>query len=339
MDDVEKLEASRGKFLAAAGLTGAALATGAWKTRTAGAADARSYVSGYFALELGGASTGFLKSIDGGSIRGEVVNEPGSATYYQKKHIGNVKYGEFTAELGLSMSKSVYDWISSSLAGSYERKSGAIVAADFKLVEQARREFEDALLTEIGFPALDASSKDVASLTIKIAPDRITRKKPSGATTSAPSPAKQKKWLQSNFRFTLGDLPTQRINKIDAITVKQTAVTDDLGDARDYLKEPGKLEFPNVTITFAAADAPAWEAWHEDFVVNGNNEEGKEKSGTIVFLSADLQEPLAHIELHQVGIVSVEPERQDASQEAIRRMKAELYCERMTFQLGGPKLE
>ena len=34
-----------------------------------------------------------------GGIVGEVVSEPGSATYFQKKHIGNVKYSEFTVRL------------------------------------------------------------------------------------------------------------------------------------------------------------------------------------------------------------------------------------------------
>lgn len=337
MDDVDKIEASRGKFLAAAGLTGAALATGAWKTRTAGAADARSYVSGNFALELGGANTGFLKSVDGGEIRGEVVNEVGSATYYQKKHIGNVKYGEFTAQLGLSMSKSVYDWISSSLGGSHERKSGAIVAADFRLVEQSRREFKDALLTEIGFPAMDASSKDTAYLTIKFAPDRTIRKQGSGGQLSAaPAGKQQKQWLPSNFRFELKGLPTARVSKIDAFTIKQTVATDDIGETRDPVKEPGKLEFPNLTLTLAAADAAPWEAWHEDFVINGNNEEAKEKSAAIVFLSPNLQDELGRVELHGVGIVSVEPERGDALQDAAARFKAELYCERMTFRVGSP---
>lgn len=336
MDDLDRLEASRGKFLAAAGITGAALAAGAWKTKTADAALAtRAYVSSHFALELDGASAGFLKSVEGGGIVGEVVSEPGSATYYQKKHIGNVSYGEFTVRLGFSMAKSVYDWISASLAGAYERKSGAVVAADFDYKEKARRQFHDALITEIGFPALDASSKEPGYLELTFAPDLTQRKAGSGATVQAPATQKQKQWLPSNFRFELAGLPTAKVSKVDAFTIKQTAVTDELGEARISTKEPGKLEFPNLTITFAEVDAGPWEAWHEDFVINGNNDESKEKTGAIVFLSPDRQGELARILLHGVGIVSVEPEQGDAAADAIRRLKAELYCERMEFAYGG----
>lgn len=338
MDDLDRLEASRAKFLAAAGITGAALATGAWKTKTAGAAAVpRAYVASHFALELDGASAGFLKSVDGGAIVGEVVTEPGSATYYQKKHIGNVKYSEFSVRLGFSMSKDIYDWITATLLGTYERKSGAIVAADFNYKEKARREFHDALLTEIGFPALDASSKDPAYLVLKFAPDLTERKAGSGAQLSA-APQKQKQWLPANFRFELGKLPAGKVSKIDAFTIKQTAVTDDLGEARDYAKEPGKLEFPNLKVTFAESDAGPWEAWHEDFVIKGNNDESQEKTGAIVFLSPNLKEELARVELLNVGIVSVEPEQGDAAEAKIPRITAELYCERMTFKYGGPAI-
>jgi hypothetical protein len=336
MDDLERLEASRGKFLAAAGITGAALAAGAWKTKTAGAAlPTRSYAASHFAIELEGVSAGFVKSVDGGGIVGEVVNEPGSATYYQKKHIGNVTYGEFTVRLGLSMAKSVYDWISASLVGTYERKSGAVVAADFDYKERARREFHDALITEIGFPALDASSKDPAYLALTFAPDLTRRKAGSGAKLQAPATQKQKQWLASAFRVEVAGMPTGKVSKVDAFTIKQTAVTDEVGEARLSTKEPGKLEFPNLKITVAETDAGPWEAWHEDFVVNGNNEESKEKSGAIVFLSPDRQDELARVVLHGVGIVSVEPEQGDAAGDTIRRIKAELYCERMEFSTGG----
>lgn len=340
MDDLDRLEASRGKFLAAAGITGAALAAGAWKTKTAGAALAtRGYVASHFALELDGASAGFVRSVDGGAIVGEVVSEPGSASYYQKKHIGAVKFGEVTVRLGFSMSKSVYDWISASLAGTYQRKSGAVVAADFTYKEKSRREFRDALITEVGFPALDASSKEPAYLELTFAPDLTERKAGSGATLQAPATQKQKQWLPSNFRFEVAGMPTGKVSKVDAFTIKQTTVTDDIGEARISTEEPGKLEFPNLTITFAETDAGPWEAWHDDFVIKGNNDESQEKTGAIVFLSPNRQDELARVVLHGVGIVSVEPEQGDAAADAIRQIKAELYCERMEFTYGGKALE
>lgn len=335
MDDLERHEASRGKFLAAAGITGAALATGAWKTRSAGAAAApRPFAAGRYLLALDGAAAGFLASVEGGEIAGEVVSEPGSATYYQKKHIGNVRYGEFALQLGFAMTPSVYDWISASLEGTYQRKNGAIVAADFNYVEKSRREFHDALITEVGFPALDAAAKDPAYLVLKFAPDRTERKPGSGKQLTPVSASKQKQWLPSNFRVRLDGLPTARVSKVDAFTIKQTAVADDAGADREPVREPGKLEFPNLKITLAESDAAPWEAWHQDFVLDGNNDEKAERAGAIVFLASNLQDELARVELHGVGIVSVEPETGDSAKETIRRVVAEVYCERMEFVFG-----
>jgi len=112
MEERTEHTASRGKFLGAAGLTGAALASGAWRTDTAGAAPraakagGRSYSAGHFLLSLDGESS-VIASADGGDAVGEVVLEGGNAPL-QKKHIGNVKYQDCTIELGLDLPKSLY---------------------------------------------------------------------------------------------------------------------------------------------------------------------------------------------------------------------------------------
>jgi hypothetical protein len=53
----------------------------------------------------------------------------------------------------------------------------------------------------------------------------------------------QRVFTPRDFRFS----PTvEQVSKVDSLTVKQTAVTDDIGDARDYQREPGKMDIPNV---------------------------------------------------------------------------------------------
>lgn len=335
MDGLERLEASRGKFLAAAGITGAALATGAWKSHAAGAAAAdRSYAAGYFVLELEGVAAGALRSVEGGAIRAEVVEEAGSATYFRKKHVGGVAFDPFEIQAGLDAAKPLREWIQASLRGEYMRKSGAIRAADFRRQERSVREFTDALVTAIGFPALDASSKEPGSLTVAFAPDLTRRKPGSGQQLAFPASPKQQLWLPSSFRLELPGLPTQRVTKIDAFSVELRTADDAAGELRDHELEPGKLEFPNLTVTFAAADAPPWEAWHDDFVIAGNNDESKEKSGALVFLSPNRQSELARLDLRGVGIVSVERLAAESARDAVERTRAELYCER--FELRFP---
>jgi len=330
MDGDMRLKGSRARFLGAAGLTGAAIATGAWKTGTVGAAssaaDPHDFNTGRFGLDLGNGWETFVKSVDGGNIVGEVVREVNSAPYYQKKHIGNVKYEEVSFKIGLP-SKGVYDWLTGTLAGQSTRKTFWLSTLDANFVEIARRQFNNALITAVGFPALDGSSKDAAYLTIKIAPESTEDRPASGKTVTLDA-SKQKAFLQSNFRLELKPVATARVSKIEAFTIKQTAVTDDLGET----KEPGKLEIPNVIASVSSLDAKSWESWHRDFVIQGNNGEAAEQPGAIVFLDPLLKE-LARLELDHVGIFKVAPERVDASSESISRIRAEMYVETMRFVL------
>jgi hypothetical protein len=56
------------------------------------------------------------------------------------------------------------------------------VVADFDLRVRQRREFTNALITEVGFPALDAASKDAAHLTVRIKPEFSRLKRGAGET-------------------------------------------------------------------------------------------------------------------------------------------------------------
>jgi hypothetical protein len=330
----EQIKASRARFLGAAGITGAAIATGAWKTSTVGAAptaDNRGFTVGNFGLDLGSGWEAFVKAVDGGAAVGEVVHEVASAPYYQKKHIGNVRYEEVTLRLGLP-SPGVYDLLTRTLAGEHPRKTFWVSTLDANFVEVARRQFNDALITEIGFPALDAGSKDAAYIDITFAPETAEDRPASGKAVTLDH-SKQKAWLASNFRFELKGVATQRVSKIDAITIKQTAVTDDIGETRDYEQEPGKLEFPNLKISFSAADLASWKAWFDDFVLRGNSGDAAERAATISWLDPTVLKELLRIELGNVGIFRLVPEKAEAGSESIPRVNAELYAETMKVVL------
>jgi hypothetical protein len=336
MENDRQLKGSRARFLGAAGITGAAIATGAWKTGTVGAAstsDKRGFTVGNFGLDFGNGWEAFVKSVSGGETVGEVVHEVGSAPYYQKKHIGNVKYEEVTLRLGLP-SAGVFDLISRTLAGEHPRKTFWVSTLDANFAEVARRQFNDALITEIGFPALDAGSKDAAYLDITFSPDSAEDRPASGKVVALDS-SKQKAWLQSAFRFELKGVATSRVNKIDAFTIKQTTVTDGIGEDREFEKEPGKLEFPNLKLSFSAVDLPSWKAWFDDFVLRGNNGDAAERGGTIGWLDPTLLKDLLRIELANVGIFRLAPEKFEAGAESIARVNAELYVETMKLVLPG----
>lgn len=289
----------------------------------------RTYAAGRFALFTDGEALGFVKSVSGGNIKGELATHNMGPENIIRKHIATIKHEDITVEVGMGMSKNFYEWIRQSFDKSHVTKSGEIVAADFDYNAQRATVFYDALISEVTLPAFDASSKDAAYMTIKMTPERLRHEKRGGEKLSAKMGTKTKKWLPSAFRFSLGDLPCSRVAKIDSFTLKQNIIEDQVGQFREPTKHAAKLEIPNLKVTFSAADAPDWEAWFDSFVIKGQCADGDELSGSIEILGPDHNEVLGTIDLFHVGIISLQPTKYEANKEAPARLEAELYVEEM----------
>jgi hypothetical protein len=293
----------------------------------------RSATASRFALTLDGVQTGFLQSVDGGGITAEVINESAGASYFVKKHIGQPKYEAFMADIDFSMESAIYDWISSAWAGNYKRINGSISTLDIKFDVIGEQEFFNALITETTIPACEALSKKPAFINVKFAPEYTGLKK-GGDKVSITGSEKQKQWIPANFRLKIDGLDCTKVSKVDSFTVKQTIVSDEIGDARDYLKEPGKIEFPNLKITLPEVAVTSWFDWFDDFVVKGNNGDDKEKNGSLTFLAPNLKDELAAINFFNLGIFKLAVDKAEANSDKIKLVTAELYCERMEFQYG-----
>ena len=181
----------------------------------------RSSVAGHFLLSLDGNPCGLLKSVEGGGARAEVVEEALGSGYYPKKHIAGVIYDPFIVEVGLSMGKPFYDWIASTFSGKPSRKNGAVVAADFDNKAISQREFTNALIASVTFPAMDGSSKESAYLTVKFMPEVTRYEKATGKISGKLGKTKQKAWLASNFRLEIDGLECSRVSVIDSFIIKQ----------------------------------------------------------------------------------------------------------------------
>jgi hypothetical protein len=209
------------------------------------------------------------------------------------------------------------------------------VEADDTLKELARREFSRALLTETTIPAFDAASKTPGHLTIKFAPESTVTRKGGGGVAGKPA-TKQAPFVTSNFRLELDGLDAKRVTKIDAFTVKQIVQADVVGDMRDFQSAPTSVEFPNLRVTLAEADAKTWSDWFDDFVVKGNNTDDREKHGAIVLLDPTLARELMRIELENVGIFALR--RAPAAAEQLPRLVADLYVEAMKLSVSASEL-
>jgi hypothetical protein len=252
----------------------------------------RSYTATRSALLLDGAQI-IPKSVEGGVPVAEVVTD--AAT--NKKQLAGVKYEEISAQVGMGAKSPLLDWVAQSWKGTATRKSGSIVDLDFDYKSVGEREFKDALLTQTTIPTLDVASKEAAYFTVKLAPTSIRQS--AGSGTVLKSTLTQKNWLASNFRFEMDGLEGKGVARIESFSVGQPAATDNVGETRDYEKQVGKLVFPNLTISLNQSSASSWSQWFNDFVVMGNN-----------------------------GIFRLAPAKAVAT-DAIKRVTAELYCERM----------
>lgn len=294
-------------------------------------ATTRNYTTESFTLSIGGVECGFIKSVEGGGISAEVIQEKAGSDYFPRKHLGQTKYEDLLLQINLSMNVSVYYWIAAVWNGSNVRKDLTISTVDHEMNIKSQRDLFHVSITETTIPTLDATSKDPCYMTLKLAPERARTKNGSGKAESKVSGRTQKRWLPSNFRLKIVGLDCTRISKVDAFTVKQTAATDSIGESRDYQKEPGKLEFPNLKITLPESFAQSWKAWHEDFVIKGNNSESQEKNGFLAFLTPDHSKELARINFFNLGIFRLAPEKTQPQQDQVKKIVAELYCQRMEF--------
>jgi len=282
--------------------------------------------AGKYGIELAGSFAGWLAAAEGGQAFADVVQEPGAPGTIVVKHIGKPKYEDITLTFGTGMSKEFCEWIKATFDLKPARKSGAIVAADTNNKTVDRLKFQDGLITEIGFPTLDAASKDAARMTVRLAPQRTQRAAGGGA--APPSAKIQKKWQSSNFRLQIDGLDCTRVNKIEALVVKQTA-------SRENALEAGQLEIPNLVFTLPEAQADDFRKWHEEFVINGNNDQSQEKNGTLMFLAPDMTEVLFTLNLLRLGIFRLALEKSETGADSIRRLKAEMYCEEMKFSFAA----
>jgi hypothetical protein len=303
-------------------------------------ADARSYTAGrfQFTTDGGSKSLGYVKSVTGGNIKGEVVTHSLGPDNVHKKHLATIAHEPFTVEVGMGMAEDFYKWIQASFDKGHVTKSGELVAANFDYEAQSARVFTDAFISEVTMPALDGSSKEPAYMTVKFDPEKIRYERRGGEKLKGDLAAAQKKWLCSNFRFELGRLPCKRVAKIDSFTWKQGVIKDEVGQFRECTKHPAKVEVPNLKVTVSMADIEAWQQWHRNFVIDGICAEGDELEGAITFMGPDLKEELGEIQLFNVGLISLQQAKQEANKEEVARFEAELYVEKMMFQwFGGGK--
>ena len=304
--------------------------------------NSRAYGVGKYALELQKTKAGRVKEVDGGHASAEVVVEKMGSDHLHHKHLGGLKFEEITFKCGSGMSQNLYKWIDAAFRNASNaegRQDGAIIYADYDSNEVGRLNFTQAIPTEFGMPALDASSKDPCMMTIKMQPETTARQNGGGGKlASMVDSAKQKQWLPSNFMLEIPGLKCDHVNKVEALTIKQKVTEHAVGKRRVYERIPTSVEIPNLVITFSEQEAEDWYQWHKTFVIDGHCSQKDEKDHAILtYLPPNLNpaEFLFRLTFKQLGIFKLSPDKVEAGGEGIRRLKAEMYCEDIRFEFNS----
>jgi len=287
--------------------------------------DKRNYTSGRYGLMIGSTFAGWLHSFSGGEASTDVVTEKTGADQTKQKHIGDVKYSPISFACGSGMSKDFYQWIKDLCENKNSRKDGAVIVTDATFKEKERTAFTKGLLTEVVFPALDASSKDAAKMTIKIKPEVTQHQKNDGMIyTNDPS---HKQWNSANFRLKINGLDhaCMKVSKIDAITIKQKTISGSSGE-----RMPANVEVSNLVITLPESEAQDFMQWQTDIVKQKNN--GPKKDGTLEYLDKDAQTTLFTLNFRNLGIFKITPVK---SATGAKWITVEMYNESIKFDAPG----
>ena len=263
--------------------------------------------------------------------------------YDRWRQLGKPKFEDIKLQVGMSMAQPFYQWLTDFMQGVPTRKTGAIIAADFYYNERARRVFKAAMIKELTFPKLDGADKGPAYMTVALSVEDIDFLKGNGQKIEAPVGFDgQKLWTSCNFRFTINELAQacQRVTKVDSFTIKQNIAEHHVGGRKAAIKTPTAIDYPNITFYVPEADAHPFFN-HLNKRVGGYGAEGgtgEVRPPTTMHGSIETfdnsEKVLFTVDFEGADIISVTPDKSDASSEEIKLVKVELYTEKMTFKYG-----
>jgi len=285
-----------------------------------------------FLLELDGRPAGRFFDFKGGEINSEVI-AVGHPRLITRKHLNVVEFQDIVLACGTGMSQSFYDWVGSTFRRQYLRKNGAIITLDRLSKPTARLNFQQALVSSLGMPALDASSKDPAYMAVSLKPQRTSFSGSTGSqSVGAYSSVIAKAWRTNSFRIKIDGLESEchHVTKIDALTLRQKNKVDAVGERRDYEIEPTALELPHLILELPKTFAGKFAQWMSS-VLDGQNPSDGERNGTLDFLAPRAVTSYFGLKLNGLGIYKMTP--------SAASVKVELYCTKMEFSASSAAIK
>lgn len=231
-----------------------------------------------------------VTSPSGGYVKAEVSTKFPIAGGPPQREISSFGYTNLRFSLGVDVGTPILDWVNAALKGEPEAKSGTLIELDSTNHAKSYLDFTDGVIEDFTAPGLDAASKATSAFSLEASIGKSTIRQGDSAAVHLPS--KPKPFLVSNFRLTVDGLPAQRVRSIAPMSFRRAGAG---------------IVPTDLIVTFSSADVEPWRVWADDFIVNGNNGQDKEKQGSIEVLSPNLADVLARLTIKQIGIVELTP--------------------------------
>lgn len=297
------------------------------------ALDSRSYRAGAFAITIGGSAPGYVRKVDMGKLSNEIITENLGGTIRQKKHAGKMKHDPITLEVGIGMGKELYTWIKNSFDNKHTRMDGEVLIADHDYKVMRRMEFVNALVSEVGVPAMDAAGKEALYFTVKLQPETVRFADGGGNIGAVKIGENQKKWVSNNFRFDAAGMDTKHLKKVDALKWTQKIQEHAVGEFIESQYEATAAECGDLKLTMATISYKPWYDKAKAWFFEGKKTEGDELAMGLDILAQDAKEVIGRIGFENCGMKEFVFAALEAAADKISTFDVSLYTEKYTFDI------
>jgi hypothetical protein len=264
-------------------------------------------------LRIGNVPVTTVVSFKGGDAYADVIDEPGGLLPYAKKHVSPVKYADVEAQVAVDSNSTLFHWIRDAWLGTPLREVVQVLSSPFSL------EIRKARIRNVIMPALDHTSLERTPMGLVIAASAV--RKMAAATMQLREEPRD--FLGRNYKVQIEGIDCEGVLGVDSFTV-QTDLPP------EGSKKKPQLVFPDLHLSVDRNRADGFLEWFDDFIVGGNNDDDKERQGSITYLDAMLESALAFLEIHHLGIYRIAEMPPTATMPATVRV--DLYCERMELK-------
>lgn len=309
----------------------------------------KSYAVARFGLlmELDGGGTidvtSYVKNIEGGLPKAESTKEQMGNYNQPKHHLATRSVEPITVELGLTQANPIVKVVEDIInKRSHVRVSGHIFHADANHKVRFEQEFKRAIITEIGFPALDATGKDLAMIKLKMQPETASFDVGGGQDLPMGVMRMQKVWQNNSFRLDLECNGTKydcdAATKIDALTIQLGAKPVQRGHflLPEYMHSQVKM--PRLSVHVPLFHANSLIGWFRkvantelgaadpDAKVDGSGKSsGYEATGCLTFLDTTTKKELYHITLEGVAPEQMTITKSEGGAATLKTCKFDFY--------------